>query len=102
MSLPAAEVFRVERDQGTTPLGSRHKAARALGTALTGLPMMGGRMKFEATVRIVDQSGEVLYETHGDSATMDALEMEILRDLMRLDEDAFRHAYGLPDKEAGA
>jgi hypothetical protein len=95
MSVPAAEVFHVERDQGTTPIGPRHKAARAIGTALTGVPIPGKRMTFEATVRIVDQAGEVFYETHGDSSSMDALELQILQDLMRLDEVAFRDAYSL-------
>ncbi len=95
MSVPAAEVFRVERDSGTTPLKPTRRGLRAIGTAATGIPIPGPRVQFAATLRIVDQEGAVVFERSGDGSTIDALELEILRDLMRLDDEAFRDAYGL-------
>ena len=98
MSLPAAEVFHVERESGDTPLKPTRRGLRALGTAATGFPIPGPRVQFDATLRILDQTGNVLLEKHDDAATIDALELEILKDLLRLDEDAFRDAYGLGDR----
>ncbi|MFY9586273.1 MAG: hypothetical protein WAT66_02325 [Actinomycetota bacterium] len=97
MTVPAAEVFRVERESGDTPLKPTRRGLRALGTAATGFPMPAPRVQFAATLRIIDQSGTVLFEKHDDAATIDALELEILKDLLRMDADAFKHAYGLPD-----
>jgi hypothetical protein len=97
MTLPAAEVFRVERESGDTPLKPTRRGLRAVGTAATGIPIPGPRVQFAATLRILDQNGTVVFEKHDDARSIDALELEILKDLMRLDEDAFRHAYGLPD-----
>jgi len=97
MSVSAAEVFRVERDSGTTPMKPTRRGLRALGTAATGFPIPGRRVEFEATLRILDQSGEAVLVKVADSATIDALELEILRDLMRLDEQGFRDLYGLPE-----
>ena len=97
MTLPAAEVFRVERESGDTPVKPTRRGLRALGTAATGFPIPGPRVQFAATLRILDQSDAVLFEKHDVASTIDALELEILKDLMRLDEDAFRRAYGLSD-----
>ena len=97
MTRPAAEAFHVERDSGTTPMKPTRRGLRALGTAATGIPIPGPRVQFEATLRITDAAGAVLYTRTADSSTIDALELEILRDLMRLDEDAFRVAYGLSE-----
>jgi len=99
MGKPAAEHYRVERDMGTTPVGKRHKAARFIGTALTGLPMPSSRIKFEATLRIIDASDATVYEITDDQTAIDALELTILADLMRLDVEIFRATYGLPDDE---
>ena len=96
MTRPAAEVFRVERDSGTTPMKPTRRGLRAIGTAATGIPIRGPRVQFDATLRVLDQDGEVVYEKYGESREIDALELEILKDLMRLDEDAFRAAYGVP------
>jgi hypothetical protein len=99
MGEAAANHYRVERDIGTTPIGRRHKAARMIGTALTGLPMPSSRMKFDGTLRIVDSTDVVVYEQSGEQGTIDALELTILGDLMRLDVETFRTAYGLPEDE---
>ena len=95
MSLPAAEVFRVERESGDTPIKRTRRGLRAVGTAATGIPIPGPRVQFAATLRILDQEGTVVFERHDDAATIDALELEILKDLMRLDVESFRNAYGL-------
>lgn len=94
MSRPAAEVFRVERDSGHTPLKPTRRGLRAIGTAATGIPIPGPRVQFDATLRILDDRGALVFEKYGDSREIDALELEVLKDLMRLDEDAFRAAYG--------
>jgi hypothetical protein len=99
MGDPAANHYRVERDTGTTPIGKRHKAARMIGTALTGLPMPSSRMKFDGALRIIDSADIIVYEQSGEQSTIDALELTILGDLMRLDIETFRAAYGLPDDE---
>jgi hypothetical protein len=102
MTQPAAEVFRVERDSGTTPMKPTRRGARAIGTAVTGFPIPGPRVQFEATLRILDEAGAVVFEKTGDGSTIDALELEILKDLMRLDAEAFRQAYGLIEGGGGA
>ena len=97
MTRPAAEVFRVERESGATPIKPTRRGLRAIGTAATGIPIPGPRVQFDATLRILDGEGAVVYEKYGESREIDALELEILKDLMRLDEDAFRDAYGLSE-----
>jgi hypothetical protein len=100
MATPAAEVYRVERSTGYEPRGRKSPVVRALGTALTGLPMPKSKLTWDATLRIVDDKNEVVYETSADEGTIDALELQILQDLMRLDVEAFRGSYGLPDPDA--
>ena len=99
MGEPAANHYRVERDMGTTPLNKRHTGARVVGMALTGLPMPASRIKFAATLRIIDSSDVIVYEKAGDQTEIDSLELTILGDLMRLDVDTFRASYGLPAGE---
>jgi hypothetical protein len=96
MTRPAAEVFRVERESGDTPLKPTRRGLRALGTAATGFPIPGPRVQFAATLRILDQNDTVLFEKHDDASTIDALELEILKDLMRLDVGAVGQAFGVP------
>jgi len=97
VSVSASEVYRVERTWGTEPVKRGSKLPRAIGTALTGLPLPGKMPTFEATVRIVDQAGTVVYSSTGPTSTIDALELEILNDLIRLDVEAFRRSYGIED-----
>jgi len=97
MPTPAAEVYRVERSIASGPKGRKSPVTRAIGTALTGMPMPRSKITWETTLRIVDQGGEVVYETVADGGTIDALELQILQDLMRLDAETFRHSYGLPE-----
>jgi hypothetical protein len=97
MSTPAAEFYRIERATASEPKGRRSPVARALGTALTGLPMPRSKLTWETTLRILDDSGTVVYETLADAKTIDALELQVLQDLIRLDVEAFRQSYGLPE-----
>lgn len=97
MPTPAAEVYRVERLTASEPKGRRSPVTRALGTALSGLPMPTSKMTWETTLRIVDTAGTVVYETMADARSIDALEMQILQDLVQLDDETFRRSYGLPD-----
>jgi hypothetical protein len=94
----AAEVYRVERVSGTEPLRKQHLGARAVGTALTGIPMPSSKPRFDATLRVLDEAGSVVLEKYGESRTIDALELEILHDLMQMDVETFRTAYGLPEE----
>ena len=100
MPTPAAEFYRVERVTADAPKGRRSPVARAIGTALTGFPMPRSKLSWETILRIVDASGDVVYETVADSATIDALELQILSDLIKLDVDAFRRSYGLPESSS--
>lgn len=100
MTTPAAEEFRVERDSGTEPMKAPRLGARAIGTALTGLPMPSSKPTFESTLRILDSTDTVVFSKDGDHRTIDALELEILGDLMRLDVEAFRRTYGLREPRA--
>jgi len=102
MGEPAANYYRVERDSDDTPIGNRHKGARMIGTALTGIPIPGKRMSFNATLRILDPAGTVVLAKAGDLREIDALELTILGDLMRLDVESFRASYGLPDGDPAA
>jgi len=102
MATPAAEAYRVEREIASEPKGRKSPVTRALGTALTGLPMPRSKITWETTLRIVDASNSVVYETVADERTIDALELQILQDLMRLDAETFRQSYGLPDPSPDA
>jgi len=97
MTKPAAEEFRVERDSGADPMKDRRLGARAIGTALTGLPMPSSKPTFSSTLRIFDSTDTVVFEKYADHRTIDALELEILGDLMRLDVEAFRRNYELSE-----
>jgi hypothetical protein len=97
MAVPAIEVYRIERDTGTDPIGKRHLGARAVGTALTGVPMPSSKPKFLATLRIIDAANTIVFEKIDDQRSIDALELEILSDLVKLDAKAFQVAYGLPE-----
>jgi hypothetical protein len=97
VSPPAIEIYRVERDVDTNPVGKRHMGLRAVGTALTGLPMPSSKPKFNATLRILDASNAVVFEKEADQGAIDALELQILSDLVRLDAEEFRQSYGLPE-----
>jgi len=100
MTTPAAEFYRVERATAADPKGRRSPVARAIGTALTGLPMPRSKLTWETTLRILDEQGTVVYETMADANVIDALELQILSDLMRMDVESFRHSYGLPEIDA--
>src|SRR5207244_1196951 len=77
MPEPAANVYRVERDTADTPTGRKNPLGRMIATGLTGLPMPASKLKWDATLRIVDDAGAVVYETSGDQSTLDALELQI-------------------------
>jgi len=99
MGEPAANQYRVERDTGTTPLNKRHTGARIVGMAVTGLPMPRSKIKYAATLRIIDASDVIVYEKAGEQTEIDSLELTILGDLMRLEVETFRASYGLPGNE---
>jgi hypothetical protein len=101
MEAPAVSEFRVERDSGTEPMKNQRLGARAIGTALTGVPMPSSKPTFASTLRILDSTNTVVFEKFGDHRMIDALELEILSDLMKLDVDAFRAAYGLAGPSDG-
>ena len=48
MGEPAANYYRVERDSDDKPIGNRHLGPRMIGTALTGFPIPGKPMRFNA------------------------------------------------------
>ena len=89
----------MERAWGTEPVTRSRKVSRAIGTALTGLPIPGKMPKFSATLRVVDRSDAVVFESTGQTADIDSLELQILNDLIRLDVEAFRRSYGLAAEE---
>jgi len=102
MTTLAAEFYRVERVSGTETLARRRLGPRVLGMALTGLPMPSSKPVFEATLRIVDASDVVVFQTVGEARSIDALELQILSDLIKLDVETFRRDYGLPDTDPDA
>lgn len=97
MAQLAADRYRVERLSSDEPIGRRHKLARAIGTAATGLPIPGKRVRFEATLQILDADGTVVYAKLDEATVIDSLELQILQDLIRLDVETFRQQYGLPE-----
>jgi hypothetical protein len=101
VTVSASEVYRVEREVTSGPIGKRSPLLRGIGTALTGMPMPSSRISWAAVVRLLDPDGVVVFEQAGDQASMDALELEILNDLIRYDVEAFRARYGLPDPADG-
>jgi hypothetical protein len=99
MTTPAAEFYRIERESSAEPMKPQRRGARAIGTALTGVPMPSSRPSFATTLRVLDATGKIVYETFADARTIDALELQMLGDLLKLDVDAFRRAYGLSEEE---
>ena len=99
MGEPAANYYRVERDSDDKPIGNRHLGPRMIGTALTGFPIPGKPMRFNATLRVLDPEGTVVFAKAGEGREIDALELEMLSDLLKMDVETFRAAYGLFDGE---